>query len=237
MIKMNKIKVGIIVAVVLAAIIFLYKICFVSFEDKNMAKVIAFNLNKDNPYFITRKDLDKITHIGIGPTNNYDTIVDLAKCKNLKVFVLNDYDYGFGEFFFGKGRLSNVEDEEKVEKIQNDLKIIFKECPNITSFRVPPTHYRYEGVEGLENFEQKMYIQFTDISFLEEANNLDFLSLEGQKSIADYSVLDGLMKLEIIYLNDSNISDVSGLINRDSLRVLSIVGTPACEEMMKEENQ
>lgn len=226
--NLNKYKVSIFFVVAVVALIVIYKICFVSFKDKTMARVIAIYLDKPNSYFITRKDLNRITHISIGPTYNYDTIIDLAKCSNLEVLTINNYGVFRDYYLRDLNKKEDVEDGNKTNQIQNDLEIIFEQCPHIRTFIVERT---YSRDFSMDESRKKMYIQFTDISFLKNARNLEILFLENQDNISDYSVLSDLSNIKEISLRDSNISDIEGILQLDSLEYLNIIGTPAQEKM------
>ncbi len=223
-----------------------YSNTFIHFADKNMARRLAYEVGKGNAFFVTQKDLDKITKLSIGPTCYYDTIVDIAYCHNLELLCLNNYNLMFdnweGNMIFGNSYRTNEiiaeEDSEpdKVERLQEDLKHIFQSCPNITWFAVREMGEQYKDKVGY-NPDCLMYTQFTDISFLEYGKNLETVFLVRQNNIEDYSVFLKLEKIRWIDIGDNaNFKNIDEL-PVDRLEKYYIGNTPVYEEMMKEENQ
>lgn len=77
---------------VIFALLVLYSITFVHFKDKNMGIRLAYETGKKSRFFVTQADLDQIEEISIGPTCYYETIIDLAKCHNMRRLVINNYN-------------------------------------------------------------------------------------------------------------------------------------------------
>lgn len=188
-----------------------YKNTYVHFEDENMGKLLAYETGSRSIYFVKCKDLLKIEGLYIGATCNYETLIDIAKCKNLRELEMNNYTYYADQWLlnvlFGReDRMAEFfardEDEERVEQIQDELDIIFQECAYLEEFYVIDMADHLMDYEGFDP-EHRMYIQFTDISFLKHGKELKVLEIASQNSIKDYSVLNSLKKLKVLRLKNN----------------------------------
>lgn len=74
-----------------------------------------------------------------------------------------------------------------IEKKNVDECVIFSKCNNIKEFDVLNM---VKGTENLIGYDEnhKMYMQFTDISFLKYGEGLECVWLDSQNNISDYSV-------------------------------------------------
>ena len=134
--KGNRIK--IIGCIIVAVIIvcggnWLYKGRKVHFKDDKMRQVICLELGKDkDSKNVTYRELETIEELYIGPVGTFETIEDVAKCKNLKILGVNVLvqreDASFelyettetGELYYPPVS------KEKMERIQKDLEKILK---------------------------------------------------------------------------------------------------------------
>lgn len=200
-----------------------YSIFFVHFEDPQMGRLLAQKVGKANRMLVTKSDLDRIESIEIGPTCNYDTIIDLAKCKNLKELHITDLWYDKNSYFetldvigllkrnSGEYEYSSFKcdiERSRVEHIQEDLREVFLQCKDIEVFRVGGI--RIPEMRDVHGYDcERTPIQFTNVDFLKTANNLKEIRLPHQKNIEDYSCIFTLDSLENVWLNDTNISNIN----------------------------
>lgn len=225
-----------------------YRLLFVQFEDRNMGKLLADQLGKTGSYFITTKDLEMIHVVDIGPTCNYDTIVDLAKCKNLKKLYITRFGYDRIDYMYTLRALDLLKingtdheypsfscdtSRERVEQFQEDLRVVFEKCVYIEVFSVGDISVSdWREVDGYNN--ERTPIQFTSIDFLKAGTNLKEVSLPYQKNIEDYSCMSTLLSIETVCINDNNIDDISFLNN--NIKSLNISNTNISLEQLSEFN-
>lgn len=211
--------------VIIITIVFAYyKNTYVHFEDENMGKLLAYETGNRSMYFVKYKDLLEVESLYIGATCNYETLIDIAKCENLRELVLNSYTYYADQSFlnrlYGRGDRANEfyawdEDEKRVEQIQDELTVIFQKCIYLESFCVINMGNYLLNYKGFDP-NHRMYIQFSDISFLKYGTELENVWLDGQDQIKDYSVLNSLKKLKVLRLENSEQLDYldDSLINQ-----------------------
>ena len=88
--KRRKIKIFAYIVIIVAVAFcgnWLYKGRRVHFEDDMMRQVICLELGKNkDSHDVTYRELETIEELKIGLIGNFDTIEDVAKCKNLKNF-------------------------------------------------------------------------------------------------------------------------------------------------------
>ena len=166
-VKGSKTKIigSIIIAVVLAiGGNWIYKNRKVHFEDEKMRQVICLELGKDkDSQDVTYRDLETIEELDIGPIGEFETIIDVAKCKNLKELWVNveiTDRKAYYELFQKKEDGSMYYpaiDEEKIVNVQKDLKVVLKKLKKLEEF-------------GITNVHESCNI--TGLSFLENARNL-----------------------------------------------------------------
>ena len=221
--KGNRIKV--IVYIVVAVIIvcggnWLYKSRRVHFEDDMMRQVICLELGKDkDSHDVTYRDLESIEELKIGPVGNFETIEDVAKCKNLKKLRVNvevtekDASYEvYKKTKTGENFLFAL-DENQIAKIQEDLEKIFKRANKIEDFR-------------FSNFDESCNI--TKIDFFEYAKNLRELGISFA-NVKDYSTLKNCGELRSIDLWYSDIQNAEVLLELKYVNRLILTGTPLAQ--------
>ena len=192
----------------------------VQFEDEKMRQIICLELGKDkDSQDITYKDLEKIQELEIGPVGNFETVEDIAKCKNLKQLWINievteksaSYKV-YKKTIEGKIYLPILK-EKQVERICKDLNKIFKTVKGIECF-------------GFTNFNESCNIK--DLNFLIYAKNLKKITISFV-TVDDYSVLEDCDKLEVVYLWDSNIETADSLLKLKNVKKFWLTGTPLAE--------
>lgn len=152
----------------------------------------------------------------IGPVGEFETIIDVAKCKNLKRLLVNveitERDAYYNLFQKSKdGKIYYPPiDEQRKEIIQDDLEKILKK------------------VKGIEEF------RFTNVNETCNIGNIDFLkSTRNIKEIdmvfinvREYSDLKNCSKVEKVDLSESNIGTADTLLKLKKLNKLVLINTP-----------
>ena len=221
--KRSKIRmftyVVIIVAVAFCAN-WLYKNRRVHFEDDMMRQVICLELGKDkDSKDITYRELEQIEELRIGPVGTFETIEDVAKCKNLKQLLVNveitDRD-AYYELYQktedGKMYYPPI-DEKKIKKVQDELEKILKRDKKIEVFRFTNVNESC----NIKSFE-----------FLKYAKNLREIGISFANA-KDYSVLKNCSKLRSVDLWHSDIENVGVFLELKYVNRLILTGTPLAQ--------
>ena len=221
--KRGKIKIFayiVIIAVVAFAGNWLYKGRRVHFADDKMRQVICLELGKDkNSHDVTYRDLETIEELKVGPVGEFKTIIDVAKCKNLKKLWVNveitdrDAYYEIFEKTETGAMYFPPVSEKQIKTMQEDLGIILKNVKAIEDF-------------GFSNFNQSCNI--TKIDFLKYGKNLKKINIS-YGNIEDYSVLENCSKLESVDLWYSNIESADTLLKLKNVNRLILTGTPLAQ--------
>ena len=134
--KRGKIKIFAYIVIIVAIAFggnWLYKGRKVHFEDDKIRQVICLELGKDkDSNDVTYRDLETIEELEIGPVGEFETIIDVAKCKNLKKLWVNveitDRNASYEVFEKTKEGVIYYPpvSKEKVKRIQEDLGEILK---------------------------------------------------------------------------------------------------------------
>ena len=221
--KKNRIKIAgyiIVVAVLVIVGNWLYKGRKVHFADDKMRQVICLELGKDkNSHDVTYRDLETIEELKVGPVGEFKTIIDVAKCKNLKKLWVNveitdrDAYYEIFEKTETGAMYFPPVSEKQIKTMQEDLGIILKNVKAIEDF-------------GFSNFNQSCNI--TKIDFLKYGKNLKKINIS-YGNIEDYSVLENCSKLESVDLWYSNIESADTLLKLKNVKKFWLTGTPLAE--------
>ena len=221
--KGKKIKIiGCIIATVL--IIYgtnwLYKGRRVHFEDDMMRQVICLELGKDkDSQDVTYRELETIEELKIGLIGNFDTIEDVAKCKNLKILRVNvlvqrgEASFELYEMTETGERYYPPVSQEKMERIQIDLEKILKSARKIEEF-------------SLANVNDSFSI--SDMEFLKYGKNIRDITI-AYANITDYSVLENCPKLRSVDLWYSDIESADDLLKLKYVNRLILTGTPLAQ--------
>lgn len=142
--KQNKFKTFIYLVIIVVVVFcgnWLYKGRRVHFKDDMMRQVICLELGKDkDSQDVTYRDLETIEELDIGPIGEYETIVDVAKFKNLKKLRVNMEITNSDSYYelFRKKQDGSMYypavNKEKLIKIQEELKEISKKLKKLESF-------------------------------------------------------------------------------------------------------
>lgn len=222
--KRIKIIGGIIAAVIIVCGgNWLYKGRKVQFEDDMMRQVICLELGKDkDSQDVTYRDLESIEELHIGALGMFETIEDVAKCKNLKTLGVNELiqpqDASFelyeiaetGERYYPP--YPSVS-EEKMQRMQKDLEKILKSDRKIEEF-------------GFTNVNDSFDI--LDMKFLKYGKNIKDIDIS-YSNIKDYSVLENCSNLQSIDLWYSDIDSADDLLRLKYINRLILTGTPLAQ--------
>lgn len=222
-VKRNRIKVigCIIVAVVIVCVgNWLYKGRKVHFADDKMRQVICLELGKDKEsQDVTYRDLEKIEELEIGPVGEFETIIDVAKCKNLKKLWVNS-SVPRGKVGFELYEVTGTDEryypllsEEKMERIQKDLETILKSARKIEEFS-------FSNVNDTFNIP--------NIDFLKYGKNIKSITI-AYANVKDYSVLEKCSKLQSIALWHSDIDSAEDLLSLKNINELLLTDTPLAQ--------
>ena len=147
------------------------------------------------------------------------SIIDVAKCKNLKKLWVNveitdrDAYYEIFEKTETGAMYFPPVSEKQIKTMQEDLGIILKNVKEIEDF-------------GFSNFNQSCNI--TKIDFLKYGKNLKKINIS-YGNIEDYSVLENCSKLESVDLWYSNIESADTLLKLKNVKKFWLTGTPLAE--------
>lgn len=221
--KGNKIKVMgcIVIAVVIVCVgNWFYKGQRVHFADDKMRQVICLELGKEKEsYDVTYRDLETIEELEIGPVGEFETIIDVAKCKNLKKLWVNS-SVTRGKVGFELYEVTETDEryypplsEKKMERIQKDLKTILKSARKIEEF-------------GFSNVNDTFNV--SDMDFLKYGKNIKSITI-AYANITDYSVLGNCGKLQRIALWHSDINNADDLLKMKNIDRLLLTDTPLAQ--------
>ena len=222
-IKQNKIKIFVyivIIAVVAFAGNWLYKGRRVHFADDKMRQVICLELGKDkDSHDVTYRDLETIEELEIGPVGEFETIIDVAKCKNLKKLWVNS-SVPRGKVGFELYEVTETDERyypplggEKIERIQKDLETILKSARKIEEFS-------FSNVNDTFNIP--------NIDFLKYGKNIKSITI-AYANVKDYSVLEKCSKLQSIALWYSDIDSAEDLLRLRNINELLLTDTPLAQ--------
>lgn len=222
-VKRNRIKVigCIIVAVVIVCVgNWIYKGRRVHFADDKMRQVICLELGKDkDSHDVTYRDLETIEELEIGPVGEFKTIIDVAKCKNLKKLWVNS-SVPRGKVGFELYEVTGTDEryypplsEKKMERIQKDLKTILKSARKIEEFS-------FSNVNDTFNIP--------NIDFLKYGKNIKSITI-AYANVKDYSVLEKCSKLQSIALWHSDIDSAEDLLSLKNINELLLTDTPLAQ--------
>ena len=222
-IKQSKIKIFVyivIIAVVAFAGNWLYKGRRVHFADDKMRQVICLELGKDkDSHDVTYRDLETIEELEIGPVGEFETIIDVAKCKNLKKLWVNS-SVPRGKVGFELYEVTETDERyyplvggEKIERIQKDLETILKSARKIEEFS-------FSNVNDTFNIP--------NIDFLKYGKNIKSITI-AYANVKDYSVLEKCSKLQSIALWHSDIDSAEDLLSLKNINELLLTDTPLAQ--------
>lgn len=221
--KQSKVKMFAVIVIIVAVAFcgnWLYKSRRVHFQDDMMRQVICLELGKNKgDKDITYREIEEIEELRIGPVGTFETIEDVAKCKNLKRLLVNveitDRD-AYYELYQkteeGKMYYPSI-DERKIEKVQDELEEILKKDKKIEVFRFTNVNESC----NIKNFE-----------FLKYAKNLQEIAISFG-NIEDYSVLESCNKLKKVDLWYSNIESADNLLKLKNVEKFWLTGTPIAQ--------
>ena len=222
-IKQSKIKIFVYI-VIIAVVVFvgnwIYKGRRVHFADDKMRQVICLELGKDkNSHDVTYRDLETIEELEIGPVGEFETIIDVAKCKNLKKLWVNS-SVPRGKVGFELYEVTGTDEryypplsEKKMERIQKDLETILKSARKIEEFS-------FSNVNDTFNIP--------NINFLKYGKNIKSITI-AYANVKDYSVLEKCSKLQSIALWHSDIDSAEELLSLKNINELLLTDTPLAQ--------
>ena len=221
--RQSKIKMFVSVVIILAVAFcgnWLYKGRKVHFADDMMRQVICLELGKDkDSQDVTYRELETIEELYIGPVGTFETIEDVAKCKNLRNLRVN-MSIGSQRASFELFEITETGEryyppvsKEKIKRIQKDLEKILKSAKKIEEF-------------GLSNVNDAFNI--SDIGFLKYGKNIKDINIV-YVNITDYSVLENCKKLRNIDLWYSDIDSADDLLKLKYVNRLILTGTPLAQ--------
>lgn len=222
-IKQSKIKIFVYI-VIIAVVAFvgnwIYKGRRVHFADDKMRQVICLELGKDkDSHDVTYRDLETIEELEIGPVGEFETIIDVAKCKNLKKLWVNS-SVPRGKVGFELYEVTETDERyypplggEKIERIQKDLETILKSARKIEEFS-------FSNVNDTFNIP--------NIDFLKYGKNIKSITI-AYANVKDYSVLEKCSKLQSIALWHSDIDSAEDLLSLKNINELLLTDTPLAQ--------
>ena len=221
--KRVKVKIFTYIVIIVAIVVvgnWLYKERKVHFADDKMRQVICLELGKDkDSNDVTYRDLEKIEELQIGLVGTFETIEDVAKCKNLKSLSVNvliqqgEPSFELYETTEKGERYYPPLSEEKMERMQKDLERILKSARKIEEF-------------DFANVNDSFNI--SDMEFLKYGKNIKSIDI-AYANIEDYSVLENCSKLESVDLWYSNIESADTLLKLKNVNRLILTGTPLAQ--------
>ena len=221
--KRSKIRMFTYVVIIVAVAFcgnWLYKNRRVHFEDDMMRQVICLELGKDkDSKDITYRELEQIEELRIGPVGTFETIEDVAKCKNLKQLLVNveitDRD-AYYELYQktedGKMYYPPI-DEKKIKKVQDELEEILKRDKKIEVFRFTNVNESC-NIKSFEFFKYAKNLREIGISFA---------------NAKDYSVLGNCSNLKKVDLWYSDIEIADNLLKLKNVEKFWLTGTPLAQ--------
>ena len=188
------------------------------FEDDEMQETIK---NATIQYGVREREesfkeehIDGITRLNIGYTGYYTTLLDIKKCKNLKLLIIGKPNYSMGDHYYKASEIKPIlESEERINQIQKELGDILHSCTKMW---------------GLEIFNGEGTCELNSLEFLRDSENLQHVYICGQKNI-DYSPLFTCKELIVLELSGSDVSNLDGIEGLKKLRTLDIRNTSISE--------
>ena len=223
--KRSKMKIFVYIVIIVAITFvgnWLYKGRKVHFADDKMRQVICLELGKDKEsHDVTYRDLETIEELEIGPVGEFETIIDVAKCKNLKKLWVNVEitERNASYEVFEKTKTGVIYyppvSKEKVKRIQKDLGEILKNAKAIEDF-------------GFTNVNESLNIK--NIEFLKYGANIKTINIS-YGNIEDYSMLEKCSKLEKVELWKSNIETADVLLKLKHVNKFWLTDTPLAQNV------
>ncbi len=223
--KRSKMKIFVYIVIIVAIVVagnWLYKGRKVHFADDKMRQVICLELGKDkDSHDVTYRDLETIEELEIGPVGEFETIIDVAKCKNLKKLWVNVEitERNASYEVFEKTKTGVIYyppvSKEKVKRIQKDLGEILKNAKAIEDF-------------GFTNVNESLNIK--NIEFLKYGANIKTINIS-YGNIEDYSMLEKCSKLEKVELWKSNIETADVLLKLKHVNKFWLTDTPLAQNV------
>ena len=221
--KRGKIKIFAYIVIIVAIAFggnWLYKGRKVHFADDKIRQVICLELGKDkDSNDVTYRDLETIEELEIGPVGEFETIIDVAKCKNLKkLWVNSSVPRGKAGFELYEVTETNERyypplSEKKMERIQTDLGKILKSARKIEEFS-------FSNVNDTFNIP--------NIDFLKYGKNIKSITI-AYANVKDYSVLEKCSKLQSVALWYSDIDSAEDLLRLKNINKLLLTDTPLAQ--------
>ena len=216
----KKKRVGIIAAVILIIIAYLvyqlYRERKVEFADDKMRQVICLELGKDKDGDeVMYKELDKIEKIKVGAIGDFETLEDLAKCREIKELRVNVWLLAADASYevYEAEQLQKIHpsaSKEKIPEIEKNLTEIFKSNRRMEIFT-------------FWNDEQSCDIK--SLKFLKYASNIEILYLN-YLNVGDYSAIECCGKLENLELWCCDIETADSLLGLKNIKTIDLTGTP-----------
>ena len=216
---MKKLRIIVSVIIIVLVICFvrqLYRERKVEFADDKMRQVICLELGKDKDGDeVMYKELDKIEKIKVGAIGDFETLEDLAKCREIKELWVNvgilstDASYKL----FEKNQLDNVyppAPTKKIPEIEKNLDEIFKNNKGIEKFL-------------FSNHEESCNIK--SLEFLKYAHKLKKLGIS-YGNLGDYSDIEYCRNLESLDLLYCDIKSADLLLKLKNIKTIDLTGTP-----------
>lgn len=204
----------------------------VKFKDERMEREIAINARVESVDEFRVDDLEKVKSLDIRYTGFYNTISDIEKCQQLSYLVIGQNSYGNEFESANQDDWPGPESKERIQQIKRELESILQNCSKLT----------YLTIIG-----EKKYFELGDLDFLKNGKNLESISLDHHVNM-DYSaiggcsglhklkfwncdvleldMLDGLKKLELLSLAETNVSEAGDIVKLKALKELMIRNTP-----------
>ena len=216
--KLNKkkaVKSILLTVLVLIGAYFLWQNSPVHFKDENMGRVICNTIGGGvTPETVRRKDLKRVTYLYIGCVGNYETLLDIGKCVNIKKLSINGgipkSDPAYEVTHDGWGRSLTEADSIRIEE---ELETVIPK------------------LKGLKKFGYYVYTENSDIEswdFLQSCPELTIISIY-HSEVSDYAFLDTFENLRWVSLWGSGVETADSLVNiQDPIR-LDIPDTPLSE--------
>ena len=216
----------------------------VEFEDETMAEMIAKTVGMESAEELRVDDLEMITTLNVGYTGYYNTLLDMEKCPNLQRLFINCPEDVMSYYPFVGREIPEPESEERVEQIEKELGDVLGQCSKLEDIYISNKkgNCKLDNIEFLKKRKSlKVICLFyqSDIDYapISECKELVVLALR-QCDVSDLSMLDELENLELLYLDGTKISDVEELLKLKNLKNLEIVitDTPLAEKTEELEN-
>lgn len=213
----KQVVMGILSAVLVLLIIYFWHTnSYVHFKDINMGISICDSVGDGYDPLVTiadvrYKELAQIKELRIGNPQNYTTLADIKKCKEVEEVSILGYagaDITYETLSLNK--VENKANESQIEEFQEELAEVLPKLHKLKSF-------------VFTNAQEKCELQ--NIDFLAECSNLETVSIF-YCNVKDYSVLSQLPKLREVELKNSDISNADDLIGADKLERIEISNTP-----------